>query len=209
MAADITKLVQATIDAKESLTEEERNQLGRIAMAGMKGSKRFKIDTQGKVIEVTEWEESNNQKLDETVIVGYGSPDDKIIEVSEFNINDQELNDIPFAVIEEVPVFPGCESYGQKAKKECMSNLVSQFVNKNFNTNLGKELGLTGINRIYVRFKIDIQGNIVDVQSRASHPKLEEEAVRVISLLPKMTPGKQRGEAVNVLYSLPIVFQTN
>ena len=60
---------------------------------------------------------------------------------------------------------------------------------------------------IYVRFKIDQKGNIVDIGSRGPHPRLESEAERVIKLLPQMTPGKQRGKAVGVLYSLPIVFQ--
>lgn len=90
-----------------------------------------------------------------------------------------------------------------------MSNLVNQFVSKNFNTALGKELGLKGINRVYVRFKIDDQGNVVNVESRGPHPKLEEEAVRVVSKLPKMQPGKQRGKAVGTLYALPITFQAN
>ena len=132
----------------------------------------------------------------------------EIIEVVETE-SQREYEDVPFAVVEEVPTFPGCESYGQKAKKECMSNLIAQFVNKNFNTDLGKELGLTGINRIYVRFEIDRQGKVTDIGVRGPHPKLEEEAMRVISLLPQMTPGKQQGEPVGVLYSLPIVFQTN
>ncbi|HBO29337.1 MAG TPA: energy transducer TonB, partial [Leeuwenhoekiella sp.] len=43
--------------------------------------------------------------------------------------------------------------------------------------------------------------------SRGPHPRLEQEAARVIKLLPQMTPGMQRGKAVGVLYSLPIVFQ--
>ena len=51
------------------------------------------------------------------------------------------------------------------------------------------------------------KGNIVDIGSRGPHPRLEQEAARVIKLLPQMTPGMQRGKAVGVLYSLPIVFQ--
>jgi hypothetical protein len=88
-----------------------------------------------------------------------------------------------------------------------MSNEISMFVNKNFNTKIGKENGLVGRQRINVIFKIDNQGNIVDVRSRAPHPALEAEAIRVIKTLPKMIPGKQKGKAVNVPYSLPIIFQ--
>ena len=50
-------------------------------------------------------------------------------------------------------------------------------------------------------------GDIVDVQVRAPHPSLEKEARRVIGILPKMKPGRQRGKAVRVPYYLPIKFQ--
>ncbi|MGE5944629.1 MAG: energy transducer TonB [Flavobacteriales bacterium] len=128
--------------------------------------------------------------LSETVIVGYG-----------------EIDEIPFAVIEQVPVFPGCEDLASNnEKKRCMSEKIQEFVNRNFNTTVAPENGLVGRQRITVLFKIDTNGNIVGVQSRAPHPALEAEAIRVIKLLPQMQPGKQRGEAVIVPYSLPIVF---
>jgi protein TonB len=88
-----------------------------------------------------------------------------------------------------------------------MSEKISQHVNKNFNTELAGDLGLSGRQRISVIFKIDKNGNITDVRSRAPHPGLEREAARVINKLPKMQPGKQRGKAVTVQYSLPIIFQ--
>lgn len=88
-----------------------------------------------------------------------------------------------------------------------MSDKITEFVNKKFNNDLGIQLGLTGNNRIQFVFQIDTQGNIVGVQSRAPHPKLEQEAARVINALPKMKPGMQRGKAVPVSYSLPIIFK--
>lgn len=118
------------------------------------------------------------------------------------------IEPVPFILIENVPVFPGCEGLdSNEERRKCMSDKITQFVNKNFNTNLGERLGLSGRNRVNVLFKIDEKGNIVEAQSRATHPKLEEEAERVINLLPKMQPGKQRGKAVPVSYSLPIIFQ--
>jgi bla regulator protein blaR1 len=115
--------------------------------------------------------------------------------------------EVPFAVIDQVPVFPGCESLTSNIEqKDCMTKEITMFVNKNFNTNIGKENGLIGKQRINVIFKINQEGNIVDVRSRAPHPALEAEAIRVIKMLPKMLPGKQRGQAVTVPYSLPIVF---
>lgn len=115
---------------------------------------------------------------------------------------------VPFEFIEDVPIFPGCEGLqSNDERKKCMSQKITQFVNARFNKNLGDQVGVSGINRINVAFKIDNEGNIIDVQSRAPHPKLEEEAIRVINALPQMEPGKQRGKPVAVSYYLPIVFQ--
>tara|TARA_R110002167_G_scaffold22899_1_gene81547 strand:+ start:529 stop:2163 length:1635 start_codon:yes stop_codon:yes gene_type:complete len=116
--------------------------------------------------------------------------------------------EVPFGVIDEVPIFPGCESRTTNdERKKCMSDKIAQHVNINFNTKIGKENGLTGMQRINVIFKINNKGNIVDVRSRAPHPALETEAIRVIKMLPKMIPGKQKGKVVTVPYSLPIIFQ--
>ena len=78
---------------------------------------------------------------------------------------------------------------------------------ENFNTKLGNDLGLTGRQRIVVQFKIDASGDIVDVKAKASKPELEVEALRIIAKLPQMQPGEQKGEKVNVIYSLPIIFE--
>lgn len=88
-----------------------------------------------------------------------------------------------------------------------MNEQMQKFIVKKFNTDLAGDLGLSGIQKISVFFKIDKTGEIVDIKARAPHPRLEQEAIRVVSLLPKMKPGKQRGKAVRVPYYLPIKFQ--
>ena len=158
------------------------------------------------VIEVVEDEE----EVEEDEIESTETNLDEIVEVEEVveAPTEEEVEDVPFAVIEDVPIFPGCENLSNnEERKQCMSQKISQFVNRNFDTDLGAELGLSGVNRVIVQFKIDEKGNITNVQSRAPHPRLEREAARVINKLPKMQPGKQRGKAVGVMYSLPIVFQ--
>ncbi|MBI9040536.1 energy transducer TonB [Lutibacter sp.] len=120
-----------------------------------------------------------------------------------------ETLDVPFSEIENVPVFPGCTGTEEELKK-CLQEGITNHVNKNFNTNLTKELKLEpGVQRIYVMFKIDKDGNISDIKSRASHKALEDEAIRVVSLLPKMTPGKHKSNFVNVKYALPIAFKVD
>src|SRR5690554_1253748 len=115
----------------------------------------------------------------------------------------------PFAIIEQVPVFPGCEQEpDNNAKRNCMSNFINDFVINNFDSSLANTLKLpTGLVRINVQFRINTFGFIENVVARAPHSVLEEEAMRVVSSLPRMQPGKQRGENVNVLYSLPILFK--
>ena len=159
------------------------------------------------VIEVVEDEE----EVEETIIESTETDtEEEIVEIEEIEEEvEEEIADVPFAVIENVPIYPGCEKEpNNSAKKKCMSEKVQKFVQKKFNSELANDLGLdAGRQRISVQFKIDRQGNVVGVRARAPHPRLEQEAINVVKQLPKMTPGKQRGKAVGVLYALPIVFE--
>jgi protein TonB len=157
------------------------------------------------VIEIVEDEEEVEETVIESTEV---DQETEIVEVEQVEVEEMDEDiDVPFSVIENVPIFPGCESGNNAAKRDCMSEKIAQFVNRKFNTDLASDLGLSGRQRINVIFKIDKTGNVVGIRARAPHPGLEKEAVRVIGLLPKMKPGKQRGKPVNVPYSLPIIFQ--
>jgi protein TonB len=135
-------------------------------------------------------------------------PDEPIIDIENVIVDEPEEDvEIPYVLIEDVPVFPGCEKGTSNERRACMSDKIRKHVQKKFNVNLAEDLGLTGKQKISVIFKINKNGDIVDVQSRAPHPRLEAEAARVIHLLPKMKPGKQGGKAVTVKYALPIMFQ--
>ena len=116
-----------------------------------------------------------------------------------------EDEEVPFMIIQNVPVYPGCTGNNEE-KRKCMQENIAEFVQRNFNTDLAGDLGLTGLLRIAVIFRIDKSGNVIGVRSRGPHPRLEEEAIRVIGLLPKMEPGLQKGKPVVVPYSLPIIF---
>lgn len=116
--------------------------------------------------------------------------------------------DVDFIRIEQVPIYPGCEN--QKTnddKRKCMSEKITKLVQRKFDTELASDLGLTGKQVIHTQFKIDNKGHVMDIKTRAPHPKLEEEAARVINTLPEMAPGKQRDKPVGVIYNLPIVFE--
>lgn len=116
--------------------------------------------------------------------------------------------DYPFEVVEFAPVFPGCEELPtNKQKAQCFSDKVKRVVSKKFNTDLGAELGLSGLQRIYVQFDVYKDGTIQNIKARATHPLLEKEAIRVVKKFPTMTPGRQRDTNVTVKYQLPIVFK--
>jgi protein TonB len=152
------------------------------------------------VIEVVE----DDSEVEEEVIESTETTEMEIVEVEEIEEVEEEIGDVPFALIQQVPIFPGCENASDK--KKCMSEKINKYVNKKFDTGLGSELGLSGRNRVSVQFKIDKNGDVVNVRARGPHPRLEQEAVRVIKGLPKMKPGEQRGQKVGVLYGLPINF---
>jgi protein TonB len=111
-------------------------------------------------------------------------------------------------LVEQVPIFPGCEdAISNDARRECMSDKMGKFIQKKFDTRKGTDLGLSGVQKIYVNFKINKFGEIEILGTSAPHEKLAEEANRVVSKLPKMIPGQHGKEKVSVLYTLPIIFQ--
>lgn len=156
-------------------------------------------------IEVVE----DDEEIEETVIESTETSEDEKVEIDEIEeveISEEVIEDVPFSIIEDVPIFPGCKG-NKKELRACLSRKVQKFVSRKFNVDLAQDLGLTpGKKRIFVVFKIDKNGNITNVRARAPHKRLEAEAKRVVSLLPKMKPGKQRGRPVGVKYTLPISF---
>jgi len=150
----------------------------------------------------------DEKEVEETIIESTETDETEKIEVEEIVEVEEEEDfneDVPFAIIEDVPVYPGCK--GTKAqKKACLNASIKKHVGRKFNGDLAGDLGLSGKQKIYIQFKITKTGGIEIIGARAPHKRLEKEARRVVNLLPKMEPGKQRGRAVNVTYMLPITF---
>ena len=115
--------------------------------------------------------------------------------------------DVSILAVQKVPVYPGCEKENNnEGRRKCMSEKLGKLVQKKFDTDLGGELGLSGKQKIYVLFKINKSGNVEILNTRAPHPQLEKEAKRVVEKIPAMTPGSNDKKPVNVLYTLPIIF---
>lgn len=119
-----------------------------------------------------------------------------------------EIIEMPLDMVQDAPVFPGCESYKtNQERKVCLNEKIAQFIDRRFNTDLAQDLGLSGINRIKVQFTIDENGKVSNVLTRSTESSLEDEAQRVIELLPDMIPGKYNDKEIRVIYRLPIVFK--
>jgi len=161
------------------------------------------------VIEIVE----DQTEIEETVLESTETDETEAIEVVDISeieevVEEEEIiEEVPFAIIEEAPIYPGCKG-SKAARKKCLQQKIREHVNKKYNVGLAEELGLEpGKKKVYVLFKINHKGNITDVRARGPHKRLEKEAVRVVQLLPKMIPAKQRGKAVNIKYTLPITLE--
>ena len=155
------------------------------------------------VIEIVEDEE----EVEETVIESTETDQEEIVEVDDIEVEDDfDDVDVPFAVIEDVPIYPGCEKVPKSQRRTCFQDKINKHIRKNFRyPEIAQEMGIQG--RVYVQFVIAKDGSITSVRMRGPDKNLEKEAARIISKLPKMTPGKQRGRAVRVPFSIPITFR--
>jgi protein TonB len=107
----------------------------------------------------------------------------------------EEVTEEIFVVVENQPEFPG----GNTAMMKFLSDNIKYPV-------IAQENGIQG--RVICNFVVERDGSITDVQVvRGVDPSLDKEAVRVIQQMPRWKPGKQRGQAVRVRFTLPVVFR--
>ena len=153
------------------------------------------------VIEIVEDEE----EIEETVIESTETDQEEIVEVEVLEEEFEDV-DVPFAIIEDVPIYPGCENVPKSKRRDCFQEQINKHIRKNFRyPEIAQEMGIQG--RVFVSFIISKDGTISNIRKRGPDKNLEREAERIISKLPKMTPGKQRGRAVRVPFSIPITFR--
>ncbi len=107
----------------------------------------------------------------------------------------EEEDNVVFQVVETMPSFPGGDA------------ALFKFLNDNIKYPvIAQENGIQG--RVICQFVVNRDGSIVDVEVvRSVDPSLDKEAIRVIKAMPNWAPGKQRGKAVRVKYTLPVNFR--
>ena len=113
---------------------------------------------------------------------------------------------VPIAVIEEVPIFEECKSLPKEKHRDCFQEMMYSFVRKNFYyPDEALEKKIQG--RVIIRFVIEKDGSIVEVEASGAHSILEEAALNMFKKMPRLIPGTQRGKPVRVLYTIPISFR--
>ncbi len=107
-----------------------------------------------------------------------------------------EEEDIPFMLVEEKPKFMGGDE--QAFTRWVAERLVYP--------EIAKENGVQG--RVFIQFRVNTDGSVSDVKViRGVDPSLDREAIRVVSMSPRWTPGRQRDKPVRVVYQFPVIFQ--
>ncbi|MBI9062291.1 MAG: energy transducer TonB [Marinilabiliaceae bacterium] len=121
--------------------------------------------------------------------------EDTEIDFADLAMEEEEEEDAPvFFIVEDMPEFPGGETELRKYIAQSVKYPV-----------IAQENGIQG--RVYISFVVSKKGEVTDVKvARGVDPNLDKEAIRVVKAMPKWKPGKQRGKAVKVSYTVPINF---
>ena len=123
-------------------------------------------------------------KINELVVVGYAPEGTTVPEEGTI-----------FEVVEQMPEYPG----GMPAMME--------FISKNIKyPAAAQQAKIQG--RVTIQFIVNTEGNIINPRVlRSADPLLDAEAIRLTTIMPKWKPGMQRGHAVTVTYTVPIMFR--
>ena len=153
------------------------------------------------------WMKEDVQSMEEMVVTGMAQdgvgaksvdPNKKVVAVVDVPNDKPVIQDGEvFTVVEEMPQFPGGMAEAMK------------FLAKNIKYPVeSQKAKIEG--RVIVQFVVKENGKVADIKvMRGVSPELDAEAIRVVGLMPEWVPGKQRGQAVSVKYTMPITFRVS
>ena len=112
------------------------------------------------VIEIIE----NEKEVEETLIESTETDQNEIVKVENIEVEeDFDDVDVPFAIIEEVPIFPGCEVVSKSEQKKCFQKMIFMHINKTVRyPEIAQEMGIQG--KVYMRFVIEKDGSINNIE---------------------------------------------
>lgn len=122
-------------------------------------------------------------------------------------LDDEDIMDMPvevppeeetpsiFVIVEDMPQYPGGDLE--------LTTFIQQHIEYPASAKAKKQEG-----RVLVKFVVNETGEISNpIVTRGEYEALNDEAVRVVSLLPDFIPGKQRGKPVKVYKTVPVIFK--
>jgi protein TonB len=128
---------------------------------------------------------------------------DQEMQVEIMDVEEEEEEATVFTIVEDMPIFMPEKC---KTKEEGEIELRKHIATSIKFPEIARENGIQG--RVYVSFVVSTKGKVTNVKiARGIDPALDKEAIRVIENLPDFSPGKQRGKAVKVSYTVPINFK--
>lgn len=149
--------------------------------------------------------EDYNRKMDAFYDSGYKTYEEYLKNtIEEENEEDDEES---FSVIQNVPRFLQCFLVGQNDARTCFQEQMNAHIIRNFRyPEAAQEQGIQG--RVYINFIINECGFIENIRTRSPDKLLDDEAIRIINLIPRLLPGTMDdGLPVKVPFSLPITFK--
>lgn len=148
------------------------------------------------IIEILNIVEDDVEIDDELIIEDIEADQDMEIEIIPFDDEEEVVDDVPFIIVDDMPVFKGGGITGFR-------NWVFDHLNY---PEIAAENGISG--KVYVNFTVNKKGDVVNAKViRGVDQALDKEAIRAIMSSPKWTPGNNRGIVVSVQYTMPIHFQ--
>lgn len=195
---------------KGKLTDEAGNPLGDVqiitdrkfqstTVSTVNTDGEFRVETSSEAGIIFEYTGKDGRKLmrgyraDELAKMG---PDNLVIVLIPVVSSPHEADPNVFEVVEKMPEFP---NGGMPGLMKYLSDNIRY-------PEAAKVAGIQG--RVTVQFVVDKDGSITNVKTlRGVDAELDKEAIRVISAMPKWIPGMQKGKAVKVRYTVPVMFR--
>ncbi|WP_298479468.1 energy transducer TonB [uncultured Maribacter sp.] len=104
------------------------------------------------------------------------------------------------------PIFPGCENLINKEARKCFNDQMQKHIAHHFRyPKKAQQMSIQG--KVSIIFNINVDGTISNIRTKGPHKILEEEAVRIVKLLPKLKPGLVNGKSTPIPFSIPITFK--
>ncbi len=140
----------------------------------------------------------NDADLDDDIDIDMEDDASSAMTISDYSMEEEEEEEEEiFMVVEEQPEFPG----GQQALRKYIAENIDY-------PDAAAENQIQGT--VYIQFVVTSNGTVEQAKVvRGVDPALDKEALRVVNSMPDWKPGKQRGKAVNVYFTVPIKFVLN